>query len=72
MIKICGLFVLGFSLLLMSCSEADTLGDEPPDEIVIESVLSNSSLGIGIVIGIIIGVAIGIVFVLIIRQKSSK
>ena len=36
MIKICGLFVLGFSLLLMSCSEADTLGDEPPDEIVIE------------------------------------
>ncbi|MGA0192407.1 MAG: hypothetical protein ACO3LW_16515 [bacterium] len=36
MIKICGLFVLGFSLLLMSCSEADTLGDDPPDEIVIE------------------------------------
>ena len=36
MIKICGLFVLGFTMLLMSCSEADTLGDEPPDEIVIE------------------------------------
>ena len=36
MIKIFGLFVLGFSMLLMSCSEADTLGDEPPDEIVIE------------------------------------
>ena len=36
MIKICGLFVLGFSLLLMSCSEADTLGDDPTDEIVIE------------------------------------
>jgi len=46
--------------------------EEIPDEIVIESVLSNSSLGIGIIIGIIIGVAIGIVFVLIIRQKSSK
>jgi len=28
--------VLGFTMLLMSCSEADTLGDEPPDEIVIE------------------------------------
>ena len=36
MIKICGLFVLGFTMLLMSCSEADTLGDDPPDEIVIE------------------------------------
>jgi hypothetical protein len=36
MIKIYGLFVLGFTMLLMSCSEADTLGDEPPDEIVIE------------------------------------
>ena len=36
MFKICGLFVLGFTMLLMSCSEADTMGDEPPDEIVIE------------------------------------
>jgi len=49
-----------------------SIHEEIPDEIVIENILSNSSLGIGIVIGIIIGVAIGIVFVLILRQKSSK
>ena len=36
MIKICGLFMLGLLMMLMACSEADTLGNEPPDEIVIE------------------------------------
>jgi len=42
------------------------------DDVIIENISSNSSLGVGIVIGIAIGVAIGIVFVFIIRQKPSK
>ena len=61
-------------------TESETVVDENsvpvhetiPNDETIENVLSNSSLGMGIVIGIIIGVAIGVVFVFIIKQKPSK
>ena len=36
MFKILGFLLIGCSFLLLACSEADTLGDEPPTEIVIE------------------------------------
>ncbi|MEL0279068.1 MAG: hypothetical protein VXB67_15550 [Deltaproteobacteria bacterium] len=36
MFKILGFLLICCSFLLLACSEADTLGDEPPTEIVIE------------------------------------
>ena len=36
MFKILGFLLICCSFLLLGCSEADTLGDEPPTEIVIE------------------------------------
>ena len=36
MFKNLGFLLIGCSFLLLACSEADTLGDEPPTEIVIE------------------------------------
>ena len=36
MFKILGFLLICCSFLLLACSEADTLGDEPPTEIIIE------------------------------------